>query len=107
MIENKRFKNFIINYDNVKQDFKKEQRAFKNDVRKFMLDKGIPVKVLFFGNTFGLDIDINFNNVGNVPRKIPLGFLMDFCKSFGCEFEYTNCDGKRYIFSFNGLTVGY
>ena len=31
----------------------------------------------------------------------------DFCKEFGCDFEYNNCDGDRWVFSFNGMTIGY
>ena len=103
---NNHFKDCLIEYDKSKQNLKKNKRKFKYNVIEFMRNKGIPIKVLFFGNTFGLDIAININNVGNVPRKIPLDVLTDFCNKFGCEFEYTNCDGKRYIFSFNGLDMG-
>ena len=107
MAENKRFKDCLIEFDKAKQDLNKSKRQFVFDVKEFMRDKGIPVRVLFFGNTFGLDFDINVTSLGDFPRKIPLDVLTDFCKEFGCEFEYTNCDGQRYIFSFDGLTVGY
>ena len=96
----KQFKDVLIEFDKVKQNLENEKKIFKIDVIVFMRKRGIPVKVLFFGDTFGLDIDININNVGKVPRKIPLDVLTDFCKEFGCDFEYTACDGDRWIFSF-------
>ena len=104
---NERFKDCLTEFDEAKQKLEQEKRTFKFNVTEFMRNKGIPVKVLFFGNTFGLDIDINWGNVGKVPCKIPLDVLSDFCKEFGCEFEYTNDDGMRYIFSFNGLNMYY
>ena len=103
----KNFKDCLIEFDKAQQNLNKSKAHFILDVRNFMRDKGVPVKVLFFGNTFGIDVDININNVGNVSRKIPLDVLVDFCDKFSCEFEYTNCDGKRYIFSFDGLYMGH
>lgn len=104
---NKRFRNVLIEFDKVKQNIEREKKTFAFDVKEFMRNKGIPVKILFFGKTFGLDIDVNVNNWQDVPRKIPLDVLSDFCKEFGCEFEYTNCDGHRWIFSFDKLNMGY
>ena len=104
---NKRFRNVLIEFDKVKQNIEREKKTFAFDVKEFMRNKGIPVKVLFFGKTFGLDIDVNVNNLQDVPRKIPLDVLSDFCKEFGCDFEYNNYDGDRWIFSFNGMTIGY
>lgn len=106
MTTNKRFKDSLIEFDQAKQKLQKEKRTFIFDVKEFMQDKGIPVRVLFFGKTFGLDIDINWTNAGKVPHKIPLDILSDFCKTFGCEFEHTN-DSHRYIFSFDGLNMEY
>ena len=103
----KRFKNILIEFDKVTQNLEKEKRTFKFDVQEFMRDRGIPVKVLFFGDTFGLDIDLNVHNWRDVPRKIPLDVLTDFCKEFGCEYERTIDSGDRWIFSFNGLSVGF
>ena len=107
MTENKRFKDCLIEFDKAKQDFNEGKIQFVLDVKEFMRDKGIPVKVLFFGNDFGLDFDINVANFGDFPTKIPLDVLTDFCNTFECEFEYTNCNGGRYIFSFDGLNMGY
>ena len=104
---NKRFINVLIEFDKVKQNIEREKKIFAFDVKEFMRNKGIPVKVLFFGKTFGLDIDLNVSNWQDVPRKIPLDVLSDFCKEFGCDFEYNNYDGDRWIFSFNGMTIGY
>ena len=104
---NKRFRNVLIEFDKVKQNIEREKKTFVFDVKEFMRNKGIPVKILFFGKTFGLDIDVNVSNWQDVPRKIPLDVLSDFCKEFGCEFEYTNCDGHRWIFSFDKLNMGY
>lgn len=104
---NKRFRNVLIEFDKVKQNIEREKKTFAFDVKEFMRNKGIPVKVLFFGKTFGLDIDLNVSNWQDVPRKIPLDVLSDFCKEFGCDFEYNTCDGDRWIFSFNGMTIGY
>lgn len=104
---NKRFRNVLIEFDKVKQNIEREKKTFAFDVKEFMRNKGIPVKVLFFGKTFGLDIDVNVSNLQDVPRKIPLDVLSDFCKEFGCDFEYNNYDGDRWIFSFNGMTIGY
>ena len=104
---NKRFINVLIEFDKVKQNIEREKKIFAFDVKEFMRNKGIPVKVLFFGKTFGLDIDVNVSNWQDVPRKIPLDVLSDFCKEFGCDFEYNNYDGDRWIFSFNGMTIGY
>ena len=59
------------------------------------------IKLMFFGDAFGLDL---FSS--NVS-KIPLNVLVDFCEEFGCTFEYTNSDGHRYIFSFDGLSMGF
>ena len=103
----KRFKECLIEFDNTVDKLNKEKRIFVFDVKEFMLEYNIPVRVLFFGDTFGLDIDLNIRNWQDVPRKIPLSVLSEFCKKFGCEFEYTNCDGKRYIFSFDGLNMRY
>ena len=104
---NKRFRNVLIEFDKVKQNIEREKKTFAFDVKEFMRNKGIPVKVLFFGKTFGLDIDVNASNLQDVPRKIPLDVLSDFCKEFGCDFEYNNYEGDRWIFSFNGMTIGY
>lgn len=104
---NKRFRNVLIEFDKVKQNIEREKKTFAFDVKEFMRNKGIPVKVLFFGKTFGLDIDVNVSNLQDVPRKIPLDVLSDFCKEFGCDFEYNNYEGDRWIFSFNGMTIGY
>ena len=104
---NKRFRNVLIEFDIVKENIEREKKTFVFDVKEFMRNKGIPVKVLFFGKTFGLDIDINVNNWQDVPRKIPLDVLSNFCKEFGCDFEYNNYDGDRWIFSFNGMKIGY
>ena len=104
---NKRFRNVLIEFDEVKQNIEREKKTFAFDVKEFMRNKGIPVRILFFGKTFGLDIDVNVSNWQNVPRKIPLDVLSDFCNEFGCDFEYNNCDGDRWIFSFNGMTIGY
>ena len=103
----KEFKKSIIEFEKAKQELNKSKRKFVFDVKEFMRMHEIPVRVLFFGTTFGLDIEINWNNIGNAPRKIPLNVLTDFCNTFGCEFEYINCDGKRYIFSFDGLSMEY
>ena len=104
---NKRFRNVLIEFDKVKQNIEREKKTFAFDVKEFMRNKGIPVNVLFFGKTFGLDINVNVSNLQDVPRKIPLDVLSDFCKEFGCDFEYNNYDGDRWIFSFNGMTIGY
>ena len=103
----KRFKDVLIEFDKAKRNLENEKRNFKIDVIIFMKKKGIPVRVLFFGDAFGLDIDLNVPNWRDVPLKIPLDVLSDFCKEFGCDFEYTNCDGNRWIFSFNGLSMEY
>lgn len=96
---NQRFKNILIEFDKITQNLEREKKTFEFDVKEFMRNKGIPVKILFFGNTFGLDINLNVSNWQDV--------LSDFCKEFGCEFEYNNCDGNRWIFSFNGMKMGY
>ena len=101
----KRFKNCLIEFDKAKQKLEREKTTFIFDVKEFMRDKGIPVRVLFFGDTFGLDIVVTMDNFRDVPRTIPLNVLMDFCDEFGCEFQYNNCDGNRWIFSFNGLDM--
>ena len=103
----KRFINALIEFDKVKQNIEREKKTFAFDVKEFMRNKGIPVKILFFGKTFGLDIDVNVSNWQDVPRKIPLDVLSDFCKEFGCDFEYNTRDGDRWIFSFKGMTIGY
>lgn len=102
----KRFKKSIIVFNDAKRSFEKSKELFEFEVINFMEEKGIPVRILFFVDTFGLDIRVDINSFKNVPRKIPLNVLTDFCNEFGCEFEYTNCDGERYIFSFNGLNMG-
>ena len=103
----KRFKESIVAFNNAKRSLEESKQLFKFEVIDFMEDNGIPVRVLFFGDAFGLDIRVDVDNWRNVPRKIPLNVLTDFCNEFGCEFEYTNCDGERYIFSFNGLSMEY
>ena len=100
----KRFKNCLNKFDKAKQKLEREKTTFIFDVTEFMRDKGIPIRVLFFGDEFGLDI-VNGNNFRDVPRTIPLNILMDFCDEFGCEYLYTNCGGNRWIFSFNGLDM--
>lgn len=104
---NKRFRNILIEFDKVTQNLVREKKTFEVDVKEFMRNKGIPVKILFFGKTFCLDIDVNVSNRQDIPRKIPLDVLSDFCKEFGCDFEYNTCDGDRWIFSFNEMKIGY
>ena len=101
------FKQSLIDYDKAKKALKYAKAKFEADVMYFMEQYDIPVKVLYFGDTFGLDIRVNTFNFATVPRKIPLDVLMEFCKEFGCEFQYTCCDGSRWIFTFNGLDLGY
>lgn len=101
------FKDVLIEFDKARQNLDDAKRTFQIDVIVFMKKRGIPVRVLFFGDSFGLDIDLNVSNWQDVPRKIPLDVLSDFCKEFGCDFEYTTCDGDRWIFSFNELSMGY
>lgn len=107
MTEKEQFKQSVIRFNNAKKDFEKQKRNFKFNVIEFMRNKGIPVRVSFYGDTFGIDIRVDVDNWREVPRKIPLDVLTDFCNEFGCEFEYTNSDGERYIFSFNGLSIGF
>ena len=102
----KRFKNCLMEFSKAEQKLQREKRTFEFDVKEFMRGKGIPVKILFFIDTFGLDIDVSISNWQNVPHKIPIDVLSDFCKEFGCDFEYNTCDGNRWIFSFNGLSMG-
>lgn len=65
----KEFKKSIVEFEKAKQELNKSKRKFVFDVKEFMRVHEIPVKVLFFGNTFGLDIEINWNNIGNAPEK--------------------------------------
>jgi len=97
MTENKRFKQDVIDLNNIKKKFERSKREFKFDCEEFMRNNGIKVKLMFFGDSFGLDI----SNVS----KIPLNILVDFCEEFGCTFEYTNNYGQRYFFSFDGLSM--
>ena len=103
MTENKQFKDALINYNEAVQNLIEAKKSFKAAVVAFMKEKGIPVRVEFFGDTFG--VDIRCRAMRDTPLKIPLDVLTDFCKEFGCEYEYTNCDGKRYLFSFNKLDM--
>lgn len=102
----KKFKNSLIEFDKAKKELHEQKMDFIFDVKRYMLKNGIHVRVLFFGDTFGLDIILG-NNLSETPQKIPLSVLSNFCDRYGCEFEYTNCDGKRYIFSFDGISMGY
>jgi len=106
-IEDENFKDCLIEFNKTKQNFNEIKEQFVYDVYDFMENKGILVRVLFFGDTFGLDIKRNWDNMTNSPRKIPLNVLTEFCNTFGCEFEYTKCGGSRYIFSFDGLNMEY
>lgn len=110
MTENKQFKDVLIEFDKAKRNLYSAKISFKADVTVFMKERGIPIKVSFFGDAFGLDIDYSVQDcdfLRKTPRKIPLDVLTDFCKEFGCEFEYTNCEGRRYIFSFDKLDMLY
>lgn len=103
----KRFKDCLVEFNNIKQELEYNKLKFAHEVSEFMRNKGIPVKVLFFGDCFGLDIDLNVPDWENVPLKIPLNVLTDFCNEFGCDFECTACKGERWIFGFDGLVMGY
>ena len=105
MTENKRFKNALIEFEKAKKELENEKRTFVFDVETFMLKNRIPIKVLFFGDSFGLDINLNIHDWSETPRKIPLSVLTSFCDEFGCEFECTVCDGNRWIFNFNGMDM--
>ena len=61
-MSNKKFRNCLIEFDKLKTNLEKEKREFVFDVQTFMRERGIPVRVLFFGDTFGLDIDLNVKN---------------------------------------------
>lgn len=102
MTENKRFKQDVIDWNNTIKEFEESKEEFKFDCEEFMRNNAIKgVKLMFFGDAFGLDIYCS-----NVS-KIPLNILVNFCEEFGCTFEYTNCHGQRYIFSFDGLNMGF
>ena len=45
----KNFKDCLIEFDKAQQNLNKSKTNFILDVRNFMRDKGVPVKVLFFG----------------------------------------------------------
>lgn len=77
----KEFKKSIVEFEKAKQKLNKSKRKFVFDVKEFMRVHKLTVKVLFFGDTFGLDIVINWDNIGNSPRKIPLNVLTDFCNT--------------------------
>ena len=77
----KEFKKSIVEIEKAKQKLNKSKRKFVFDVKEFMRVHKLTVKVLFFGDTFGLDIVINWDNIGNSPRKIPLNVLTDFCNT--------------------------
>ena len=102
---NEKFKNALIEFNKASRNLENEKLTFEADITVFMKERGIPVRVEFFIDTFGLDIDYRGPNWDKIPRKIPLDVLVDFCKEFGCEYEYTNCDGSRYIFKFDKLKV--
>ena len=68
---------WIIEFDKATQKFENEKRTFEYDVKIFMRDKGIPIKIAFFGSTFGLDIDSDVSNWRDIPRKIPINVLYD------------------------------
>ena len=108
---NTRFKKRLKEYDELINQLKYDKEEFKYDVIRFMKSRGIPVRINFFGDTFGVDIHItkqDCSSESEVPLKIPLNVLMDFCNEFGCEYEHTiDSLGKRYIFSFNGLDMGF
>jgi len=61
---------------------------------------------LFFGDSFGVDIMVS---IYNTPKdlRIPVKVLYEFCEEFGCDFKYTTCEGRRWIFTFDGLELGY
>ena len=101
------FKRDLLIYKKAQEQFDKDKKRFRTEIILFFGKYDIPVKVLFFGKTFGIDIDINLSNIGEVPHKIPVEVLYDFCKEFGCDFEETVCDGSRWIFSFEGMFMGY
>lgn len=101
------FKRGISVYNNAKNQYKEDLKQFKYDVINFMLEYDIPVKIYFFGNTFGIDIRRTFDDFGKVPLKIPIEVLYAFCKEFDCEFLYTTCDGHRWIFKIEGMSDTY
>ena len=104
---NERFKQSLIEFHKSKNDYNKEKGIFASDVEYFMDRQGIPVRVHFFGQRFGVDIKRTISTYRTVPNKIPLNVLMKFCEEFGCEFEKTCCNGNRYFFTFGKLDMSY
>ncbi len=102
---NTKFKEEIIKFNDAKEQLKFAKRQFETDVIIFMEKQGIPVRVLFFGDTFGIDIRVSMRNHSEVPHIIPLKVLSAFCDEFGCDFVYTCCDGNRWIFTFDKLSM--
>ena len=44
---NKRFKNILIEFDKITQNLEREKKTFEFDVKEFMRNKGIPIKILW------------------------------------------------------------
>ena len=73
---------------------------FKLRVEEYFLDEhNIPVRVLFYGDSFGVEREINIKTVFSTP-KITIQVIYDFCNQFELDFKYTTCNGDRYIFEF-------
>ena len=102
---NLRFKRAVTEYNHIISQFEDDKRLFIRDVENFFHKYRIPVKVLFFIDCFGIDINVNMNNVCEVPLSIPVKVLYEFCEEFGCDFKYTSCNGNRWIFSFDNLKM--
>ena len=87
--------------DNI--SFTEKKREFEFDVKKWFADNyNIPVRVLFFVDSFGVETHyVSFNPKNTHHFSIDL--LYAFCKEFGCEFQSTRCADFRYIFYFDGV----
>ena len=106
-MSNYTFKKACEEYANINRNFKNEQIKFETDVERFMREKhNIPIKVLFFGNTFGIDIKHSWDRAGDLPFRLSLQMIVDISDEFGCEFLETCCDGSRCIFKFDN-SCGY
>ena len=73
---------------------------FKLRVKQYFDEEyNIPIRVLTFGDTFGIERDVNINNFFDTPH-ISIKMIYDFCNQFEVELKETCCNGDRYIFVF-------
>lgn len=108
--DNKEVVNTLKESIRYRNKHKKFIEDFMLAIKRYFIDKyDFHVRVLTGITWFAVEKDLNYYFGGceifHTDFKFTAKVLADFCEEFDCEFEYTTCDGDRYIFTFDDVDM--